>query len=137
MPSNDNGPVGDLAKQPVDLLVCFAVKEEAKFFLPYPMRPVPSERPSKERNKPEPQKAKSASKRPSRRPMQEGGICQVWMTGIGRANAARSIRQAISLVKPERVITAGFAGGLNPELKLGTVLYDQDYDAGFAPELED
>jgi adenosylhomocysteine nucleosidase len=103
--NNGNGPVGDLAKQPVDLLVCFAVKEEAKFFLPHRMR--------------------------------EGGICQVWMTGIGRANAAKSIRQAIALVQPERVISAGFAGGLNPSLKFGAIIYEQDFDAGFAPELDD
>src|SRR4051812_31219126 len=97
------GPVGRLSKQPVDLLICFAVKEEAKFFMP------------------------------------RGSLtsCQVWITGIGRKNAAESIRRAINSVKPERVITAGFAGGLNPELKFGDVVYDQDFDAGFGEDLED
>jgi adenosylhomocysteine nucleosidase len=127
--SNDgNGPLGDLARQPVDLLVCFAVKEEAKFFLPHRMRPAWRKKPSKPRAK-----AKSAIPRP----MNQVDICQVWMTGIGRANAARSIRQAIALVQPERVISAGFAGGLNPALKFGAIVYEQDFDAGFAPELED
>jgi len=98
---NGFGPVGSLAKPPVDLLVCFAVKEEAKFFLP-----------------------------------ESGDDCQVWLTGMGRKNAAEGIRKAIALVKPEHVITAGFAGGLNPALKCGTVIYDQDFDAGFASDLE-
>ncbi len=103
--NNGYGPVGRLAKPPVDLLVCFAVKEEAKFFALAALRARIS--------------------------------CQTWITGMGRKNAAEGIRQAIASVKPERVITAGFAGGLNPKFKCGTVLYDQDFDAGFGPELED
>jgi adenosylhomocysteine nucleosidase len=62
---------------------------------------------------------------------------QVWVTGIGRTNAAENARRAIARMKPERVITAGFAGGLNPALKCGTVIYAEDYDAGFGEELED
>jgi adenosylhomocysteine nucleosidase len=85
MPLSNNGygPVDRLAKPPVDLLICFAVKEEMKFF------PCQS------------WKASSV---------------QVWVTGIGRHNAAENIRDAIARVQPERVITAGFAGGLNPRL---------------------
>jgi adenosylhomocysteine nucleosidase len=93
-----------LAKPPVDLLICFAVKEEMKFF------PCQSWR--------------------------SGGV-QVWVTGIGRHNAAENIREAIACVQPERVITAGFAGGLNPNLKCGDVVYEQDFDAGFGRELEE
>src|SRR5438105_12694944 len=100
---NGNGPVGRLAKNPVDLLICFAVKEEAKFFMP----------------------------------RRSANSCQIWITGIGRKNAAEGIRRAIESVKPERVITAGFAGGLNPELKFGDVIYDEDFEAGFGEELED
>ena len=103
MSKNEHGPVGRLSKQPVELLICFAVKEEAKFFLP----------------------------------AQAGLSCQTWITGMGRRNACESIRQAIATVQPERVITAGFAGGLNPKLRCGTVVYDQDFDAGFGPELEE
>lgn len=103
--NNGYGPVGRLAKPPVDLLVCFAVKEEAKFFALAAVR--------------------------------SGISCQTWITGMGRKNAAEGIRQAVAAVKPERVITAGFAGGLNPKFKCGTVLYDQDFDAGVGPELED
>ena len=106
MPLSNNGygPVGRLAKPPVDLLICFAVKEEMKFF------PFPS---------------------------WKGSSVQVWVTGIGRRNAAENIRDAIARVQPERVITAGFAGGLNPRLSCGAVIYEQDFDAGFSRELEE
>jgi adenosylhomocysteine nucleosidase len=96
--------VGRLAKSPVDLLICFAVKEEMKFF------PFPS---------------------------WKGSSVQVWVTGIGRRNAAENIRDAIARVQPERVITSGFAGGLNPRLPCGAIIYEQDFDAGFARELEE
>ena len=106
MPLSNNGygPVGRLAKSPVDLLICFAVKEEMKFF------PFPS---------------------------WKGSSVQVWVTGIGRRNAAENIRDAIARVQPERVITAGFAGGLNPRLPCGAILYEQDFDAGFSREVEE
>ena len=96
------GPIGGVAKEPVTFLVCFAVKEEAKFFLPRPAR---------------------------------AGSLQGWITGIGRKNAAESIREAVAAVQPERVLTCGFAGGLNPSLALGTVLFDYDYDAAVAEAL--
>jgi adenosylhomocysteine nucleosidase len=117
---NEYGPVGDPAKQPVDLLVCFAVKEEAKYFLPTRL-------------------GISRYFLPTRlcHSGTTEGVCQVWMTGIGRKNASQSIRRAIAMVKPERVITAGFAGGLNPSIKFGAVLFEQDFDAGFGPQLED
>jgi len=103
------GPIGRLAKAPVDLLVCFAVIEEMKFFAPHRLR------------------AKGVA---------DVLPYQVWLTGIGRTNAARNIREAIRQTQPKRVITAGFAGGLNPALRHGTVLYEDD-DADFGPELED
>ncbi len=106
MPLSNNGygPVARLAKAPVDLLICFAVKEEMKFF------PYPSWR---------------------------AANVQVWVTGMGRRNAAENIRDAIARVQPERVITSGFAGGLNPKLRCGDVIYEQDFDAGLSRELEE
>lgn len=108
MPSSRHGygPVGRLAKAPVDLLVCFAVVEEMQFFAPR-RRGLPGSLP-----------------------------CQVWLTGIGRRNAAHNIREAIAAVQPKRVITAGFAGGLNPSLRNGMVLYEDD-DADFSEDLDD
>ena len=98
------GPLGGIAREPVEVLVCFAVKEEARFFLP--------------------------------RASADGQV-QGWITGMGRRNAAESIREAVAAVKPERVITCGFAGGLNPALALGTVVFDYDFDAGVTEELSE
>lgn len=91
------GPIGAVSKEPVTYLVCFAVKEEAKFFIPH---------------------------------LSRAGSVQAWITGMGRRNAAESIREAVAAVEPECVLTCGFAGGLNPELTLGAVVFDHDYDAG-------
>lgn len=91
-----------MAKEPVAFLVCFAVKEEAKFFFPRRSR---------------------------------AGAIQAWVTGMGRKNAAESLREAVSAVEPERVLTCGFAGGLNPALALSTVVFDHDFDAGVADAL--
>jgi adenosylhomocysteine nucleosidase len=120
------GPVGRLAKPPVDLLLCFAVKEEMKFFRD-PSGGIPV------RTRGGGRKEAAAAIRDSAR---EAGGTQVWVTGIGRRNAAGNIREALTKVKPERVITAGFAGGLNPALKLATVVFEEDFGAGFGHELE-
>lgn len=95
------GPLGSVARGPVNFLVCFAVKEEAKFLLPPP----------------------------------DGLSCQGWVTGMGRRNAADSLRTAVAAVQPECVLTCGFAGGLNPALRVGTVVFDEDYEAGVGPVL--
>jgi nucleoside phosphorylase len=102
--SGASGPVGQVAKDPVAFLVCFAVKEEAKFFLPG---------------------------------IDHEASIQAWITGIGRRNAAESIREAVAAVQPECVLTCGFAGGLNPTLTLGTVIFDHDYNAGVSDSLAD
>jgi adenosylhomocysteine nucleosidase len=61
----------------------------------------------------------------------------VLLTGIGRRNAERAVRDFLAggasvpagrlvsgLVLPELVLTCGFAGGLNPDLKLGEVVFE-------------
>src|SRR6476620_8163873 len=83
--------------RPADVLVCFAVKEEAKFFVP--------------------------------------SRAEVLVTGIGRKNAGESIREAINVVRPSLVLTCGFAGGLNPELPTGAIVFDEDLDAGLSDAL--
>lgn len=110
---NGCGPIGKLAQRSVELLVCFAVKEEARFFLDQMVY-----------------HCDQASKKPHR------PLYQVWMTGMGRRNAVEGVRKAIALVQPKRVITSGFAGGLNPKLKFGTIVYEEDFNAGFAGQLE-
>ncbi|HEX3799105.1 MAG TPA: hypothetical protein VH413_10425 [Verrucomicrobiae bacterium] len=74
------------------ILVCFALKEEAKYF--------------------------SA-------PTTRGG-CEKRITGMGGQNATDGIRKAIAALHPRLVITAGYAGGLNPELANGTIVFDTD-----------
>jgi adenosylhomocysteine nucleosidase len=75
---------------PTPVLVCFAVKEEAKYFSP--------------------EKAVAA--------------CATMLTGIGRRNAERTVRERLEKERPGLVISAGFAGGLNPQLKAGAVVFD-------------
>jgi hypothetical protein len=53
----------------------------------------------------------------------DGGEARV--TGMGRENAARGSVPALAL-RPEMVLTCGFAGGLDPALPGGTVVFDAD-----------
>ena len=46
------------------------------------------------------------------------------IVGIGRANAEKSIREFLASNSPSQVLTCGFAGGLNPDLKLGEVMFE-------------
>jgi adenosylhomocysteine nucleosidase len=46
------------------------------------------------------------------------------IVGIGRPNAEKSVREFLAACSPERVLTCGFAGGLNPALKLGEVVFE-------------
>jgi len=46
------------------------------------------------------------------------------IVGIGRANAEQSVRSFLTSGSPALVLTCGFAGGLNPDLKLGEVVFD-------------
>jgi nucleoside phosphorylase len=51
---------------------------------------------------------------------------RVLITGMGPRNAERSVREALAARSPTRVLTCGFAGGLNPDLAVGTVLFEAD-----------
>ena len=48
------------------------------------------------------------------------------LVGIGRQNAEQSLRRflASAPARPDRVFTCGFAGGLNPALQLGDVVFE-------------
>ena len=48
----------------------------------------------------------------------------ILVTGIGRQNAEKSIREFLAGNSPELVFTCGFAGGLNPELEIGDVVFE-------------
>src|SRR6266545_2354314 len=75
-------------------LVCFAVKEEARFFKP---------------------SAKWSIR------------ATVAITGIGKQNASRAVQRLVERSLPALVLTCGFAGGLNPSLKRGTILFSVDH----------
>ena len=47
----------------------------------------------------------------------------ILITGIGQKNAESSVRRFLENNAPPRVFTCGFAGALNPELKIGDVLF--------------
>jgi adenosylhomocysteine nucleosidase len=55
------------------------------------------------------------------------GDVQVLVTGMGAGAAASALTKSLEASRPSFIIAAGFAGGLNPELKLGQVILD---DAG-------
>src|ERR1700722_9258788 len=48
----------------------------------------------------------------------------VFLTGIGRINAEKAPREYLKNHTPERLLTCGFAGGLNPELKVGDMVFE-------------
>jgi len=48
----------------------------------------------------------------------------ILIVGIGRQNAEKSVRQFLATHSPELVLTCGFAGGLDPDLKLGDVIFE-------------
>lgn len=45
------------------------------------------------------------------------------VTGIGRRNAERALRDYLPELLPARVFTCGFAGGLDPSLKVGDTVF--------------
>lgn len=48
---------------------------------------------------------------------------RILITGIGRKNAEQAVGDLLTREPPRQVFTCGFAGGLNPELKLGDVVF--------------
>jgi adenosylhomocysteine nucleosidase len=51
----------------------------------------------------------------------------ILITGIGRQNAEKSVREFLATNSPKLVLTCGFAGGLNPDLKLGEVVFETSF----------
>jgi adenosylhomocysteine nucleosidase len=60
---------------------------------------------------------------------------EILTTGMGQKNAERAFRQKIKASRPAMVLTCGFAGGLNPELNLGDVVFSADNNFSFAAAL--
>ncbi|HTD68417.1 MAG TPA: hypothetical protein VK846_17980 [Candidatus Limnocylindria bacterium] len=49
---------------------------------------------------------------------------RVLITGMGAHNAEQPMREALKSIRPARVFSCGFAGGLDPALKCGAVVFD-------------
>ncbi|HKS37255.1 MAG TPA: hypothetical protein VJW76_08710 [Verrucomicrobiae bacterium] len=73
--------------------------------------------------------------RPFHKAIPGPGEMAVLVTGIGARNAEKAIRAAFATRRPEAVLTCGFAGGLNPELPAGTVVFSADNESGLSPAL--
>jgi adenosylhomocysteine nucleosidase len=50
----------------------------------------------------------------------------VFFTGIGRANADKAAREYLAGHSPQLLLTCGFAGGLDMELKIGDVVFETE-----------
>lgn len=53
----------------------------------------------------------------------------ILVTGIGRRNSERTLVERLNQLTPRRVLTCGFAGGLDPALAAGDVLCSTDNEA--------
>ncbi len=49
---------------------------------------------------------------------------RVLITGMGARNAEREVRDALDSISPRIVFSSGFTGALNPDLRVGDVLFD-------------
>ncbi len=58
------------------------------------------------------------------------------LTGMGAGNAERAVRQALSSLQPTQVFSCGFAGALNPNLKIGDVVFASDSSAQVVARLQ-
>ena len=57
------------------------------------------------------------------------------LVGVGKQNAERAMRAALAKERPALVLTCGFAGGLDPQLPTGTVVFAADREPDLEPEL--
>jgi nucleoside phosphorylase len=48
----------------------------------------------------------------------------ILIVGIGRKNAEKAVREFLAADSPKLVFTCGFAGGLNPDLKSGDIIFE-------------
>jgi nucleoside phosphorylase len=97
-PAPEGNPKGEVRK----VLVCFALKEEARAF---------------------------------QRLVAGRSNIRVILVGMGKRNADSAIRAALAEQRPDLVLTCGLAGGLRPDLGMGTVVFAADPETGLEPAL--
>ena len=73
--------------------------------------------------------------RPFRQLVAGRSDARVILVGMGKRNAERAIRAALAEERPDLVLTCGFAGGLRPDLAMGTVVFAIDPETGLEPAL--
>src|SRR5260370_32041366 len=61
--------------------------------------------------------------------------CKVLLSGMGQRNAEKAIRAALAAENPQRVLSCGFAGGLDLGLASGTVVFAAEQEAGLESAL--
>ena len=61
----------------------------------------------------------------------------VLITGMGRKHAEHALLQSLPKSLPSLVLTCGFAGALDPRLKIGDVVFDVDPESRLAPTLQE
>src|SRR5712691_11784515 len=116
------------------VLFCLAVEQEAKFFA---CRPSTGGIRRVTRSVPEGGSAQDPDHRLIVTMHPDGRLEEMEMliTGIGRENAERKLHSALKRAPYQLVLSCGFAGGLNPYLTVGTVVFSTDEDAGLTPAL--
>ncbi len=60
---------------------------------------------------------------------------EILLTGIGTRNAAEALYPVLEKRTFSRVLTCGFAGALNPDFKIGEVLFDEDCEGKLSEAL--
>jgi nucleoside phosphorylase len=73
---------------------------------------------------------------PFRQFVQQNPSVSMVVTGMGKRNAERAVKAALELHTPTLVLTSGFAGGLDPKLDTGVVLYEAAPETGLVNVLE-
>lgn len=61
----------------------------------------------------------------------------ILVTGMGRANAARAIAQTLPWLRPRLALTCGYAGALDPALKIGEIVFEADHEQDLWDKLAD
>ena len=60
---------------------------------------------------------------------------EMLLTGMGKKNAEKTFQQKIEATRPSLVLSSGFAGGLNPALSVGDVIFEEDSAANLSAAL--